>query len=51
MSGLCKFFEQSVIDEERCDTIFNAINKLDNAMDQIVANNLSQEKIIEFFNV
>jgi hypothetical protein len=27
-----------------CNTISNAINKLDNAMDQIVANNWTQKK-------
>lgn len=32
------------MDEERCNTIFNSISKLDNEMDQIVANNLSQKK-------
>jgi hypothetical protein len=51
MSGLRKFFEQSEMDEKRCDTIFNAISKLDNAMDQIVTNNFSQKKITDFFKM
>ncbi|KAL4142677.1 hypothetical protein QTP88_005090 [Uroleucon formosanum] len=51
MSGLRQFFEQSEMDEKRCDTIFNAINKLDNAMDQIATNNFSQKKITDFFNI
>ena len=42
--GLRKFFEQSEMDEKKYDTIFNAINKLDNAMNQIVANNVTQTK-------
>lgn len=37
-------------DEERCGTIFKAISKLDYAMHQIVAKNLSQKKITDFFN-
>lgn len=49
MSGLRQFFEQSEMDEKRCDTVFNSISKLDNAMDQIVANNFSQKKITDFF--
>jgi hypothetical protein len=44
MSGLQTFFEHSEMDEKECDTIFNAISKLDNVMDQIVANNLTQKK-------
>jgi hypothetical protein len=51
MSGLRQFFEQSEMDEKRCDTIFNAIIKLDNAMDQIATNNFSQKKITDFFNM
>ncbi|CAI6355176.1 unnamed protein product [Macrosiphum euphorbiae] len=51
MPGLRKFFEQSEMDEKRCDTIFNAISKLDNAMDQIVTNNFSQKKITNFFKM
>ena len=38
------------MDEKKCDTILNAISTLDNAMDQIVANNFSQKKITDFFN-
>jgi hypothetical protein len=51
MSGLRQFFEQSEMDEKRCDTIFNAIIKLDNAMDQIATNNFSQKKKTDFFNM
>jgi hypothetical protein len=32
------------MDEKGCDTIFNAISKLDNVMDQIVTKNLTQKK-------
>lgn len=31
------------MDEERCNTIFKAISELDNAMDEILINNLSQK--------
>jgi hypothetical protein len=44
MSRLRNFFEHSEMNEKRCDTIFNAISKLDNVIDQIVANNLTQKK-------
>jgi hypothetical protein len=51
MSGLRTFFEHSEIYEKGCDTISNAISKLDNAMDQIVANNLTQKKRTDFFKM
>jgi hypothetical protein len=44
MSELQNFFDHSEIDEKGCDAIFNAISKLDNVMDQIVANNLTRKK-------
>lgn len=49
MTGLRKFFEQSQMDEEKCNIIFKAINTLDNSMDQIVAINVSQKQITDFF--
>jgi hypothetical protein len=50
MSGLRKFFEHSEMYKKGCNTISNAISKLDNAMDQIVANNLTQKKT-DFFKM
>lgn len=44
------YFWESKMDVERCDNISNAISKLDNTMDQIVAKNESQ-KITDFFNM
>jgi hypothetical protein len=44
MSGLRKFFEHFEMYEKGCNTISNAISKLDNTMDQVVANNLTQKK-------
>jgi cytochrome c oxidase assembly factor CtaG len=44
MSEFRTFFEHSEMYEKGYDTISNAISKLDNAMDQIVANNLTQKK-------
>lgn len=35
---------EAEMDEEKYNTIFNAINKLDNVMDQIVAKNVSRKK-------
>jgi hypothetical protein len=39
------------VSDVKSNTIFNAIIKLDNAMDQIAANNFSQKKITDFFNM
>jgi hypothetical protein len=51
MSRLRTFFEHSEIDEKGCYTIFNAISKLDNVMDQIVAKNLTQKKRTDSFKI
>lgn len=49
MIGLRQFFEQSKIDEEKCDVIFEAlISTLDNTFDQIVVTKLSQKEITDF---
>lgn len=49
-SLVIRFFEHSEMDEERCNTAFKAISKLDNAMDEIVIKNGSQKKITYLFN-
>jgi hypothetical protein len=44
MSELRKIFEHSEMYEKGYDTISKTISKLDNTMDQIVANNLTKKK-------
>lgn len=48
LTGLCQFFEQLQLDEEKCYVIFKAISTLDNA-NQVVVNKLSPEKERFFF--
>lgn len=39
-----KFLEQLEMDKERCITVFKAVSKLDNVMDEIVTKNLLRKK-------
>lgn len=46
---LRKFFEQSDMDEGKCDAIFKVISTWDNTLDQTVTDNSSQKKTVDFF--
>lgn len=49
MIGLSKFFEQSEMNEEKYKYIFKATRALDKGINQIIAKNVYQKKITDFF--